>query len=72
MLIYARKTEPSTVDASNLANNSTLLVGANSGGKETTSLATSSTIPVPPQRARDIVNALNAAHEGACRKFVSR
>jgi len=75
MLIYARKPESSTIDASNLTNSSsasTLLTGVNGAGKEMTSVTTPTAIPVPPQRAQDVVRTLNTAHDEACRQFLSR
>lgn len=75
MLIYARKPESSTVDALNLTNNSsasTPLTVVNGSGKEMTSVTTPTSVPVPPQRAQDVVRTLNTAHDEACRQFLSR
>ena len=81
MLIYARKEQPSNVSHAptpNLAestldpnSSSTFINGASRPCVESLN-ALNPTILVPPQRATDVVNMLNARHDEACELYSRR
>lgn len=72
MLIYARKAKPSVSNIPNLEGTTVLDPQTNAIETTQENALTGPADPPPPERARYVVRALNAAHDGACEQFLSR
>ncbi|KAI6045712.1 hypothetical protein EDC04DRAFT_2877115 [Pisolithus marmoratus] len=71
MLIYARK-ESWPSNPTEPCNSSTSRGGAEEISKANDNLVPTTIVPLPPPRAHDLVGALNAAHDEACKQYLSK